>query len=169
MQYKVLTLTQPWATLIAIGAKRIETRSWSTSYRGPLLIHAAAGLGPVGGKRGYLDLCRSQPFFTELIRHKPNRAGMFYDDDYFLWLPRGAIVAVCELIECMQIDGAPTGFAVHTPERSDVWWLTRDEKAFGDYTIGRYAWLLADVRRLPEPIPARGQIGLWTWDGELPD
>ena len=39
---KVLTLTQPWATLVAIGAKKIETRSWSASYRGPLAIHAAA-------------------------------------------------------------------------------------------------------------------------------
>jgi hypothetical protein len=33
---KVLTFTQPWATLVAIGAKRIETRSWYTNYRGPL-------------------------------------------------------------------------------------------------------------------------------------
>jgi hypothetical protein len=40
---KALTLTQPWATLVAIGAKTIETRSWPTSYRGPLAIHAAKG------------------------------------------------------------------------------------------------------------------------------
>lgn len=38
---KALSLWQPWATLIANGAKQIETRSWSTSYRGPILIHAA--------------------------------------------------------------------------------------------------------------------------------
>ena len=31
---KALSLTQPWATLVAMGAKRIETRSWATSYRG---------------------------------------------------------------------------------------------------------------------------------------
>jgi hypothetical protein len=42
---KGLTLTQPWATLVAIGAKRIETRSWPTRYRGLLAIHAGAGLG----------------------------------------------------------------------------------------------------------------------------
>lgn len=36
-----LTLMQPWATLVAIGAKRIETRSWATRYRGPSAIHAA--------------------------------------------------------------------------------------------------------------------------------
>ena len=37
---KALTLHQPWATLVAVGEKRIETRSWSTDYRGPLAIHA---------------------------------------------------------------------------------------------------------------------------------
>ena len=51
---KVLTLTQPWATLVAIGAKRIETRSWSTKYRGPLAIHAAKGF-PAWAK----DMCGS--------------------------------------------------------------------------------------------------------------
>ena len=40
---KALSLTQPWSTLVVTGAKRFETRSWSTKYRGPLLIHAAKG------------------------------------------------------------------------------------------------------------------------------
>ncbi len=52
---RTLTLTQPWATLVALGAKTIETRSWQTSYRGPLAIHAGQGLGPVGGKKGLLQ------------------------------------------------------------------------------------------------------------------
>jgi len=41
---KTLTLSQRWATLVALGAKRIETRSWRTSYRGPLAIHAATSV-----------------------------------------------------------------------------------------------------------------------------
>ena len=41
---KVLTLTQPWASLIAKRYKRIETRSWSTSHRGDLAIHAGRQL-----------------------------------------------------------------------------------------------------------------------------
>ncbi len=40
---KALSLLQPWATLVVIGVKQIETRSWSTAYRGPLLIHASKG------------------------------------------------------------------------------------------------------------------------------
>ena len=45
---KALTLTQPWATLVAMGAKRIETRSWTTNYRGPLAIHAGKGPSTIG-------------------------------------------------------------------------------------------------------------------------
>ena len=38
---KAFTLTQPWASLIALLLKTFETRSWKTKYRGPLLIHAS--------------------------------------------------------------------------------------------------------------------------------
>lgn len=37
---KALSVKQPWAYLIIHGGKDIENRSWQTSYRGPLLIHA---------------------------------------------------------------------------------------------------------------------------------
>lgn len=37
---KVITLIQPWATLVALGEKKIETRSWSTNFRGRIAIHA---------------------------------------------------------------------------------------------------------------------------------
>lgn len=38
------------------------------------------------------------------------------------------------------------------------------EYVFGDYTPGRYAWILEDVKQLPEPIPAKGHQGLWNWE-----
>lgn len=38
---KVLSLTEPFATLILNGDKRIETRCWKTNYRGELYIHAS--------------------------------------------------------------------------------------------------------------------------------
>ena len=43
---KALTLWQPWASLVALGWKSVETRCWSTKYRGPLAIHSAAKLPP---------------------------------------------------------------------------------------------------------------------------
>lgn len=42
---KVLSLLQPWATLVVTGYKKLETRSWTTAYRGRLLIHAGKGRG----------------------------------------------------------------------------------------------------------------------------
>ena len=41
---KVLTLKQPWATLVSEGIKEYEFRSWKTNYRGKVLIHAGAGI-----------------------------------------------------------------------------------------------------------------------------
>ncbi|WBF05198.1 ASCH_ASC-1 domain containing protein [Burkholderia phage CSP3] len=41
---KALSIRQPWAWLVAAGHKDIENRTWRTSYRGPLLIHASKGM-----------------------------------------------------------------------------------------------------------------------------
>lgn len=48
---KVLTIKQPWATLIMQGNKRYEFRSWQTKYRGELLIHARKGIDKEAMKR----------------------------------------------------------------------------------------------------------------------
>ena len=48
---KVLTIKQPWATLIMEGYKRFEFRSWQTKYRGDLLIHAGKGIDKEALKR----------------------------------------------------------------------------------------------------------------------
>lgn len=44
IKLKVLTLRQPWATLVAEGIKKYEFRSWKTNYRGKVLIHAGMGI-----------------------------------------------------------------------------------------------------------------------------
>jgi len=44
IKLKVLTLRQPWATLVAEGIKKYEFRSWKTNYRGKILIHAGIGI-----------------------------------------------------------------------------------------------------------------------------
>lgn len=130
---KTLTLTQPWATLVAIGAKHIETRSWYTSYRGPLAIHAAKGFPPSA-----IELCLEEPFATVL-----DAAGVRRPRN----LPRGAIVAVVDLVDCLE-----TGYIVLPPE---------PELSFGDFTFGRFAWMMENARRLKTPLPCRGALGLW--------
>lgn len=130
---KAITLTQPWATLVAIGAKRTETRSWSTRYRGPLAIHAAKGWTS--------DVVHV--FFSEPYRKVLSDAGY----NLFSLLPRGVIVATCVLRDC-----------VPTSKFQGEDFL---DSAFGDFTSGRFAWLLGDVKPLDEPIIARGALGLW--------
>jgi activating signal cointegrator 1 len=117
---KGLTLTQPWASLVANGAKTIETRSWSTSYRGPVAIHAAKGTGP-GGKAAFRERCLSEPFFSALGGTWRDSLTAFYHDfgapraygtdgtvletSFELTLPLGAIVATATLAHCLPIFG----------------------------------------------------------------
>lgn len=41
---KVLTIKEPWATLIIDGYKMYEFRSWKTNYRGKVLIHSGLSI-----------------------------------------------------------------------------------------------------------------------------
>lgn len=81
-------------------------------------------------------------------------------------LPRGAIVAVARLVECVSMDlvfgpGAPDKPNVYRIDDAQAWEATSHERAFGDFSAGRYAWLLADVQRLEKPIAHRGAQRLW--------
>lgn len=135
-EVKALTLHQPWATLVALGEKRVETRSWATNYRGPLLIHAGAKMS----KWDELD-CHDQPIFEALLRH----------DVWPKDLPLGAILCVTSII----------GIG-HTEVEEGQ--LSEPEVSFGNYAPGRYAWHLGPVYRLEFPFPARGSLGLWELD-----
>lgn len=77
---KALSLWQPHATLMARGLKRVETRSWSLEYRGPVVIHAA--------KRNEAHLLE-HPEFQFLKR---------------LQLPLGAALAVGELTKISRVE-----------------------------------------------------------------
>jgi len=124
---KGFSLTQPWATLVAMGSKQVETRSWSTPYRGWLAIHAAKGFP------GYAKDFASAEFTLGRLPAQ---------------LPRGGIVALARLGKVMRTEAlAPI--------------LTPLERLYGDYSSGRYGWLLYDVIALPEPIPCRGALSLW--------
>lgn len=153
---KALTLTQPWASLVAIGAKRIETRSWAP-HRAligqRIAIHAAKGW--TAEQR---QLMAMQPFHAAL-REGYGRGLIERPDSREL--PRGCVVAMVTLEAVYPTSWATGG------SRPAVTRLLDDatyphERAFGDYGRGRYAWLLRDVRAV-EPIPARGALGLWDW------
>lgn len=142
---RALSLIQPYATLIALGYKRNETRSFSTKHRGPLLIHASAGK-----PRWAREVCENDP----IIRGILEKHGLTFDT-----LPRGVLLVSCTLVMPQKIIGHKP--YPGTPDEVHPEQLNETERACGDYTPGRYAWPLLDVQVLPEPIPAKGSLGLW--------
>lgn len=134
-----LSLWQPWASLVIIGAKRFETRFWATNYRGPLAVHAA--------KKWDLTLarlCVSSPFAEALARLvRPGAAARDF-------LPFGAVIGTVELVDVVRIDTTTT----------PAGW----EREFGDYTPGRYRWELSNPRAFAKPVPYRGAQGLFHVD-----
>lgn len=136
---KALTIHQPWAELIARGAKRVENRTWQTHYRGPLAIHA--------GKQ----LAKGEEQRAKSLSPQP--------------LALGAIIAVAELVACLYVDELrqkPGTFFAEFGELHAFKWLMDDP-----FAEGPWCWVLANVRRLPEPIPCAGKQGLWNVSEEL--
>lgn len=157
MKYKVLSLNPPYGTLIAILAKRNETRGQRFGHRGPLLIHQTLNPGNRMLEADLWQLCLSDPFRAPLLAAGYGNPAR---------LPRGQIVAICELSDCRPMVENLTQYycdphALLISEQSD------HERAFGDWRVGRYALTLSSVQALPTPIAARGMPGLWEWEGEL--
>lgn len=132
---KALSLTEPWATLMMMGEKNIETKSWRTSFRGPVAIHAA----------------KAMPIYAKAFSTSPEVLAAFLRHDLPQWFQPGKILCIRSLIDCV-----PT---------EDVGNLLAPERQFGNYSAGRYAWIFAsEIELIIPPIEARGALGLWNWD-----
>lgn len=145
---KAITVIQPWASLLAEGAKLYETRSWKTNYRGEILIHAGKK-DPLFGISAMSDEAWADACIALGIHGTVNR---------FEYLPTGAIIGKARLVNCIEI----------TPGFSER--MRRDfptEYSFGDFTPGRYAWAMKDAEAFDEPIWLSGKQGLWNYDGPL--
>lgn len=85
LDVKALTIKQPWAWAIVSGHKDVENRSWATSYRGPILIHAGKARDDVREEREYDDWLEmfglAMPPDSELVY--------------------GAIIGIAELVDCV--------------------------------------------------------------------
>ena len=124
---KAITIWQPWASMLACGAKQYETRSWATKYRGPIAIHAAALKIP-----GVLKKCFPMSEWAYHPDHDAKK--MFLDNlakafedyapigdimEYLDELPTGAVVATAELVNVWHIVYHP-GLDVDKAKRIDV-------------------------------------------------
>lgn len=89
---KTLSIRQPWASLIISGHKPIENRTWKTSYRGPLLIHATRW-------KTQAEFEAIARFCTRLGVEVPPQEG----------LEHGGIIGTVDLTDIAQSSGNPWG------------------------------------------------------------
>ena len=129
---KVISIIEPWASLIKEKVKYIETRSWKTNYRGKIYIHAS--LKKVSKKDERIN----------------NLISLLKDKDF----KYGHIIAEAILVDCIYMDEE---FLLKIKENNQ-------EYICGEYTLGRYAWVLKDIKELENPIPAKGNLGIWNYN-----
>ncbi len=133
MTVKVLSIKEPHASLLLTPYKTIETRSWATSYRGEIYLHASKSA----------PSRRKEAAMWDRILNLYRRHGLTPGN------AAGTIYAKATLVDCVEM----------TPE--NVAALDQDEIDAGYYSPGRYMWILKDVTPLPEPIQAKGHLGIW--------
>ena len=147
---KALTLHQPWASLVADGIKKVETRSWPPPISlvdERFAIHA--GLQISG---------------TDF--------GLTADDPKAM--PRGAVVCTVVLETAYRV--AYLKYHKYNSERLPYAMFGKtipgvapvhasiEIDRYGDFSPGRWVWLLRDIEKLDPPIPARGRQRLWNWE-----
>ena len=137
---KALTIQEPYATLIAAGRKTIETRSWPppASLIGQrIAIHA--------GKQLWVPM--KEVGLSE-VHH-------------------GMVVATARLMRAVQVFDwtCPEGvgcFAIFKQPEGGTGAIPVDP--YGDFSVGRWLWMLDDVQAYGVPLPAKGRQGLWNWE-----
>lgn len=136
---KAITLWQPWATLMIMGAKTIETRSWATSHRGPLIIHAS---------KRWTD--EEEFYFYRAPFNSVLRSyGITEPKD----LPFGAALGTVWVLAMTRTEQLRKT-------------IPFEEKAFGNYEPGRWGWVtdVSKLERFDAPVPIKGAQGLWNYD-----
>lgn len=141
---KVLSVRQPWASMIVRGLKRFEIRSWSTTYRGQLIIHASSS----APTRAFAEeIFEDRPELAELLA----RIGLTSLED-LLALPRSAIVGVVTLGEVLDSE-AVQGVAT-----------VDDAEVIGELLDDQFYWLLSHAIEIAPVTGINGKLNLW----ELP-
>jgi len=119
---------QPWASLLILGFKRVEGREWSTDYRGPLWIHAAAHRPTEEAIRRVEQSC------LDLYGDTPDRP------EFPSRYPTGVLIGRCELVDCL----SQQDYRLSTPKE-----LQEDNDS-------KYLFMIANPSKLIVPIQMHG-------------
>lgn len=129
---KVITVKQPFASLIAEGIKEYEFRTWKTKYRGMVLIHAGKGV---------------------------DQKAMKKYEKYHLDYPKGCIIAIVNLTDCISIDEKArkmlqkkNSFVYQHVVKHTEW--------------SGYGFKMENVKKI-QPIEINGKLGLWNYEYDI--
>ncbi len=132
---RCISLWQPWASLMAVGVKTVETRGWYTEVRGEIYIHAAKTRHGITES----DFTPGQESAMEKALGMP-RARWGTD------LPFGSLIAVGDLAEVLSGPAALARFPEQEP--------------FGGFDADRWGHVYENLRAIG-PIPCRGAQGFF--------
>jgi hypothetical protein len=153
---KAISLWQPWASLVAEGFKKMETRDWPPPRElvgQRIAIHATQKIVP------WLEL-------TPAFRHRleahlgPGIAELWCDR-----VPRGAIVCTAILGPVLRVETVVGGWAFCRVEYGMAKEPVRvPVDPFGNFAPERVLWPLLKIERLPAPAPCRAHQRFFQWD-----
>jgi hypothetical protein len=135
---KALTICQPYAEFILRGVKRVENRTWSTRYRGPLLIHAG----------------KSREWMRSDHPDKPEDEPVLSETECVF----GAIVGVATVVDCVEFKAY---MSIRSQQVSPEVMKRHPWLADHEHSWGPWCWVLENVRRFTKPIPYRGAQGFF--------
>jgi hypothetical protein len=174
---KAISLWQPWASLIAAGAKPFETRHWAPPRKligATIAIHAAKKID-----KDAIDLAERVAYgqhsaggfaladkLEELDRETPDEMFGIFGQATF---PIGCVVCTARLEAAFQLGEAVAGATIPAARivrriTSRPAQMTEAEVRiddFGDYSPGRWAWLLTSITPFVPPPPAVGHQGFF--------
>lgn len=171
---KALSLDQPYASLLVMGIKQIETRGWNSKHRGELAIHATAR----GPQVKHVGDYRIVPV-VEGGKWAPAMRNDAARGDIRTPLPCGAVVGtvyvhdvipIVEIVKLGADEDVPEIAMVVQPDGS-LWHKVgpsaaefSDQLPYGDFSHGRFAHMYARPYRFESPIPASGRQRIWNWE-----
>ena len=146
-----LSVRQPFASWIIHGSKWCENRTWKTSHRGSLYIHASSW------QTGYTAEQRELFQFSVPDGQSP--------------VPTGAIIGCVDLLGCWPVDDIDNACGgLHDDDELEAAMQRLSNEPlnfFGWQTVeGPICWLMADRTPLILPIEAKGKLNVWT--AEMP-
>jgi hypothetical protein len=143
---KVISIWQPFSSLLVKGFKIFETRTW------PVPASVVGQTIGIASTKGIKSAQRA-----------------YFDDENFLKFYAATAMPQLEDLPCGYLLGTVKvdSCELMTPEFMEE--VSDEEQAYGHWEEGNYAWRMTDRRVLDHPIPIRGAQGLFEWNGVLPD